>query len=83
MEEYKDQLEQFENYQSQELGKVKHMLLLAESALQAERNKTNVTTQANDDKRHSPIENGSNSNEVLSDEVILRLQITNYDSCST
>ena len=39
MEEYKEQLEQLESYQSQELGKVKHMLLVAEASLAEEREK--------------------------------------------
>jgi len=39
LEEYREQLEQLESYQSQELAKVKHMLLSAESALETEKKK--------------------------------------------
>lgn len=42
LEEYREQLEQLESYQSQELAKVKHMLLSAESALEAEKKKNQI-----------------------------------------
>lgn len=63
MTECRDQLEQLEGFQNQELGKVKHMLLSAETALEIERQKNSscskrvesvgilVQTDAIDDSR--------------------------------
>ena len=67
MEEYREQLEQLESYQSQELAKVKHMLLSAEAELETEKKKnqlnqlTNVTSGlAKIDFRQSEVQNSSN-----------------------
>ena len=65
MEEYREQLEQLESYQSQELAKVKHMLLSAEAELETEKKKN--LNQLNDasglakiDFRQSEVEKSSN-----------------------
>ena len=71
MEEYREQLEQLESYQSQELAKVKHMLLSAEAELETEKKKN--LNQLNDtsglakiDFRHE-VENSSNDQVTSSD----------------
>ena len=65
MEEYREQLEQLESYQSQELAKVKHMLLSAEAELETEKKKN--LNQLNDtsglakiDFRQTEVQNSSN-----------------------
>ena len=72
MEEYREQLEQLESYQSQELAKVKHMLLSAEAELETE--KKNNLNQLNDasglakiDFRQSEVEKSSNDQVTSSD----------------
>ena len=73
MEEYREQLEQLESYQSQELAKVKHMLLSAEAELETEKKKnlnqlTNVTSGlAKIDFRQSEVQNSSNDQVTASD----------------
>ena len=73
MEEYREQLEQLESYQSQELAKVKHMLLSAEAELETEKKKnlnqlTNVTSGlAKIDFRQSEVQNSSNDQVTSSD----------------
>ena len=72
MEEYREQLEQLESYQSQELAKVKHMLLSAEAELETEKKKN--LNQLNDtsglakiDFRQSEVQNSSNDQVTSSD----------------
>ena len=72
LEEYREQLEQLESYQSQELAKVKHMLLSAEAELETEKkknlNQLNVTSGlAKIDFRQSEVENSSNDQVTSSD----------------
>jgi len=72
LEEYREQLEQLESYQSQELAKVKHMLLSAEAELETEKKKN--LNQLNDtsglakiDFRQSEVQNSSNDQVTSSD----------------
>ena len=71
MEEYREQLEQLESYQSQELAKVKHMLLSAEAELETEKKKN--MNQLNDTSGLAKIdfrrevENSSNDQVTSSD----------------
>ena len=76
MEEYREQLEQLESYQSQELAKVKHMLLSAEAELETEKKKN--LNQLNDtsglakiDFRQSEVQNSSNDQVTASSDFKL------------
>ena len=72
MEEYREQLEQLESYQSQELAKVKHMLLSAEAELETEKKKNLIQLHdtsglAKIDFRQSEVQNSSNDQVTSSD----------------
>ena len=72
MEEYREQLEQLESYQSQELAKVKHMLLSAEAELETEKKKNlnqlhDTSGLAKIDFRQSEVQNSSNDQVTSSD----------------
>jgi len=71
LEEYREQLEQLESYQSQELAKVKHMLLSAESELEAEKKKSPIQPIQNDTSEVS------NKDDSIDDEAIARLKQEN------
>jgi len=71
LEEYREQLEQLESYQSQELAKVKHMLLSAESELEAEKKKSPILPIQNDSSEVS------NKDDSIDDEAIARLKQEN------
>ena len=71
MEEYREQLEQLESYQSQELAKVKHMLLSAESELEAEKKKSLIQPIQSDTSEVS------NKDDSIEDEAIARLKQEN------
>ena len=71
LEEYREQLEQLESYQSQELAKVKHMLLSAESELEAEKKKNPIQPIQNDTSEVS------NKDDSIDDEAIARLKQEN------
>jgi len=71
LEEYREQLEQLESYQSQELAKVKHMLLSAEAELETEKKKNlnqlhDTSGLAKIDFRRE-VENSSNDQVTSSD----------------
>ena len=66
----KEQLEQLENCQNQELGKIKHMLLSAETALEIERQKN----------RDIAFEKQSN---LIEDSNVVEKTIEMTEECST
>lgn len=67
LEEYREQLEQLESYQSQELAKVKHMLLNAEAALQDEKRRNKADNEETVSNSETVDRNGVDMPEHLPD----------------